>query len=177
MRVLKKLFFPSAPASAGAAYIALLGAARNPFFFGRWAVPDTLDGRFELIVLHLALLQHRLREIAGAKPFAQGISEAFINDMDRALRELGVLNPGRRIKRMSKAYHGRLQAYGVALTDHEQLKAALARNLYGTVAEGDVAVLDTVARYMQALAADLARAPDETIFNGAYAWPEPSALS
>lgn len=157
-------------------YIALLQAARNPFFFESLAVPDTLDGRFELVVLHLSLLQRRLHGIPGADPFARDIAEAFLNDMDRALRELGVLNPGRRIRRMHKGYQGRLQAYHQSMADRERLKAALARNLYGTIPQGDVDLLATVARYVEALAADLSVTPDAVLLAGDYAWPSPESL-
>jgi cytochrome b pre-mRNA-processing protein 3 len=57
---LQKWFIPKPPAEAQATYIALVAAARNPFFYTELAVPDTLDGRFDLIVLHLFLLQHRV---------------------------------------------------------------------------------------------------------------------
>ena len=59
---LRKWFIPKPPAETQATYIALVAAARNPFFYTDLAVPDTLDGRFDLIVLHLFLVQHRLIE-------------------------------------------------------------------------------------------------------------------
>lgn len=163
------------PKEAGEAYIALLAAARNPFFFRELAVPDTLDGRFELIMLALALLHHRLAAIDGSEPFRAALSEAFFEDMERALRELGVLYPDKRLKKMATAYAGRIQAYHTALGDTEALKAALARNLYGTVADGDVALLTRTATVVQRLRDALNTAPDATILNGHYVWPEPLA--
>jgi cytochrome b pre-mRNA-processing protein 3 len=137
-------------------------------------VPDTLDGRFELIVLHLFLLQQRLR--TEAPELARALSEVFFRDMDRSLREIGVSDTGvpRRIKAMAKAYHGRLQAY--ATQDADALRAALARNLYGTVAEGDTAHLDAIARYMAKAGAALAEASPQAIRDGGYVWADPSGL-
>ncbi|MDX2095075.1 MAG: ubiquinol-cytochrome C chaperone family protein [Alphaproteobacteria bacterium] len=178
---LRQLFIPKPPAGVEATYIALLAAARNPFFYEDLGVPDTLDGRFELIVLHLFLLQHRLvepRADTTTTAFAQFLSEAFFNDMDNSLRELGVADTGvsKRIKKMGAAYHGRLQAYSAGLADATVLRAALARNLYGTVAQGDVALLDRLGRYVETMAARLAQSEVDVILRGAYVWPDAATL-
>lgn len=169
---LRKMFIPEPPAAVEATYIALVAAARNPFFYTDLKVPDTLDGRFDLIVLHLFLLQHRLR--TESPDFAQFLSEAFFRDMDRSLRELGVADTGvsKRIQKMGKAYHGRLQAYAAALGEQEAMRAALARNLYGTVAEGDIALLDRMAGYVAAMQAKLAGTETATITGGMFRWPD-----
>ena len=145
-----------------------MNQSRNPYFYAALGVPDTLDGRFEMLLVHLFLLQDRLR--AEAPEFAQGLSELFFDDMDIALRELGIADSGvaRRIKQMGKAYHGRLQAYATA--DDELLKSALARNLYGTVAAGDPAHLSAMADYIRKHQAALAKVPAEAITGAAYAW-------
>lgn len=155
-----------------------MAQARKPFFYAELAVPDTLDGRFEMIVLHLFLLQHRLlREPTNAE-FARHLSEAFFDDMDRSIRELGVADTGvgKRIKAMGKAYNGRLQVYEAGLNDADAMRAALARNLYGTLGEGDVAVLDRMRRYMAAQVAALDAAPTDSIVGGHYAWADPTTL-
>ncbi len=175
LRAWKKLLVPpERPLEASAGYIALLKAARNPFFFEHFAVPDTLDGRFELIMLHMSLLQHRLNSDPVMVDFAQAITDECFIDMDRALRELGIFNTARRLKRMVKAYHGRLQAYSQSFAEPELLKAALARNLYGTMKDGDVALLDKAARYVRQVHAHLTTTPDTIILSGHYSWPEPA---
>jgi cytochrome b pre-mRNA-processing protein 3 len=159
---------------AYAAYIALVKQARNQFFFTTLGVPDTLDGRFEVVVLHMFLLQHRLRE--DSPDFARFMSEVFFEEMDASIRELGIGDTGilHRIKKMGKAYHGRLQAYADGLAkDNEVLKAALARNLYGTVEEGDVAQLEAAAQYLRRMHAALAATDTATLTSGHYAWPAP----
>ena len=105
-------------------YIALVAQARHPFFYESLGVPDTLDGRFELIVLHLYLLQQRL--LGRAEEFHRQIGELFFMDMDSSLRELGVADSGvrHRIKAMAKAYHGRLQAYTSATGDPQAMRHA-----------------------------------------------------
>src|SRR3954469_17643296 len=94
LAALRRLLLERPPETARAAYIALLAQARNPFFFERLGVPDTLDGRLELIVLLLFLLRQRLHAVPQAFPVARGLSEEFFADMDRSLRELGVIDTG-----------------------------------------------------------------------------------
>lgn len=174
----QSIFRKRPPAAVREAYIALVAQARNPFFFTTLGVPDTLDGRFEVIVLHMFLLQHRLR--ADDEAFARFLSEAFFEEMDASIRELGIGDSGvlHRVKRMGKAYHGRLQSYaaGLSETDDEALKAALARNLYGTVEAGDTAQLAAAAHYLRGMDAVLARTETATLTSGRYAWPEPAAI-
>jgi cytochrome b pre-mRNA-processing protein 3 len=177
---LRRWFIPRPPEAVAATYIALVAAARNPFFYTDLAVPDTLDGRFDLIVLHLFLLQHRLvtEKTPESEKFGQFLSEAFFADMDSSLREIGVADTGvsHRIKKMGKAYHGRLQAYTAGLGDAMQLRSAIARNLYGTVAEGDVKLLDRVALYIGDVVDSLNDTGVNIILEGNYRWPDVSAV-
>ncbi len=177
--LLRRWLAPDGSPTVEATYIALVDAARNPFFYTGLSVPDTLDGRFEMIVLHLFLLEHRLVMGADAdaesRAFAQALSEHFIADMDRSIREIGVADTGvhRRIGAMGKAYHGRLQAYTASLAEDDALRAALARNVYGTVAEGEVAHLRRLAEYTRAMVQALAETPMHEVVRGMYRWPAP----
>lgn len=155
----------------------MVAQARKPFFYADLGVPDTLDGRFEMIVVHLFLLQHRLlRELAHAD-FARALSECFFRDMDRSLRELGVADTGvaKRIKRMGQAYNGRLQVYEDGLQNPDAMRAALSRNLYGTMNEGDVGQLDAMRHYIDDEVKKLDAATTELVVSGHYAWEEPAA--
>lgn len=136
-KALKKWLFPSEIQEATLQlYTQLVEKARNPVFYTDYQVPDTLDGRFEMILLHLFLHNH-------AHPDTQterALGEAFFQDMDRSLREIGVSDTGvgKRIKRMARAYFGRLKAYAEAYPDNQTFAEAIARNVYGTVqAPGD----------------------------------------
>ncbi len=118
-----------------ALYAAAVAAARDPWFYAALGVPDTLDGRFDLIGLHAALLIHRLQGDAAPGPeLAQAVFDAMFSDMDQNLREIGVsdLSVGKRVKAMWEAFHGRARAYAAALdaNDPAALAAALARNVW-----------------------------------------------
>lgn len=175
--IIRSLWVPKPPEAVNSTYIALVAAARNPFFYTHLHVPDTLDGRFDLIVLHLFMLQHNLQQRGDAAclQFSQQLGEAFIRDLDANLREMGVADTGvgKRMKLMGKSYHGRLQAYSLALSDDEQLKSALARNLYGTMPEGDVSALTRMAHYVRSTLDALHAVDASVIFSGALTWPQP----
>ena len=118
-----------------ALYAAAVAAARDPWFYTALGVPDTLDGRFDLVGLHAALLIHRLQRDAPPGPeLAQAVFDAMFSDMDQNLREIGVsdLSVGKRVRAMWEAFHGRARAYAAALDadDHAALAAALARNVW-----------------------------------------------
>ena len=126
-------------------YTAAVGAARDPSLYGPGAVPDTLDGRFDLIALHVALLVRRLRGDADPRGpgLAQAVFDAMVADMDLSLREMGVgdMSIGKRVKRMWEAWHGRARAYEAALEagDRPGLEEALSRNVWrGEAPDGAV---------------------------------------
>ncbi|WP_426957609.1 ubiquinol-cytochrome C chaperone family protein [Muricoccus radiodurans] len=123
-----------------ALYTAAVTAARDPALFGPGGVPDTVEGRFELVCLHAALLIRRLRGDADPRgpALAQAVFDAMFSDMDLNLREMGVGDNvvGRRVKRMWEGFHGRARAYEAALVagDRPALEEALARNVWAGAA-------------------------------------------
>jgi cytochrome b pre-mRNA-processing protein 3 len=140
------------------AYRRVVEQARQSVFFAEFGVPDTLDGRFELICLHAFLYLYRLKsERPRASMLAQAFFDAMFVDLDRALREMGTgdLRVGREVKRMAQGFYGRIKAYeeGIA-ADDTVLGAALARNLFGTV-EGPLTHLGAMSRYVRGAADDL----------------------
>ncbi len=163
-------------------YGAAVAAARDPWFFGpEVAVPDTLDGRFDLVGLHAALLIRRLRTDADPRgaALAQAVFDAMFADMDVNLREMGVgdLVVGKRVKRMWEAFHGRALAYEAALDagDRAALAAALMRNVWraepGAAPPPDGAT--RLAAQAEAAAAALASQPFETLLGGEARFPLP----
>jgi cytochrome b pre-mRNA-processing protein 3 len=118
-----------------ALYTRSVEAARAPVYFERLGVPDTLDGRFDLIGLFAALTIRRLRNAPppGAK-LAQSVFDAMFADLDFTLREMGVgdLSVAKRMREMWEAFHGRALAYDAPLTetDHTKLAEALGRNVW-----------------------------------------------
>jgi cytochrome b pre-mRNA-processing protein 3 len=148
-------------ATVDAAYARIVARAREPSFYTGWGVPDTLDGRFELLALHAFLVLHRLRGQGDeAADFAQALFDTLFADMDRGLREMGVgdLGVGRRVKDMAKAFYGRITVYAQGLHDEKTLVAGLRRNLFGTV-EPTEQVLASAAAYLRRQAAALQAQP------------------
>lgn len=141
-------------------YTASVAAARAPSLFGTIGVPDTLEGRFDAIALHVALLVHRLRHDPDprGRDLAQAVFDAMFADMDLNLREMGVgdMSIGRRVKTMWEAFHGRARAYEEAMgaagmAESAPLEAALARNIWrGEPPEGAPALLAARARRIAA---------------------------
>jgi cytochrome b pre-mRNA-processing protein 3 len=117
-------------------YGSAVRAARDPALFERLGVPDTLDGRFDLLGLHAFLLIDRLRrEPPEGTKLAQAVFDAMFSDMDVNLREMGVgdLSVGKKVKQMWEAFHGRCAAYAAALEPDapvDALEGALLRNVW-----------------------------------------------
>ena len=126
---------------------ALMAQARQPAFFERLAVPDTMDGRFDLVALHAWLVLDR---IAGELQLTQALIDEVFLGFDEALRELGTGDVGmnRRLKTMASAFYGRLAAYRAAASP-EALAAAVLRNVYRG-APGWQAQAGALAAYAQA---------------------------
>lgn len=157
---LSKLFSRNSNADAAhALYGTAVARAREPVFYAALQVPDTLEGRFEMISLHVYLLLRRLK-VAGdsaADALAQAIFDLMFADMDRNLREMGAgdLGVGRRVKTMAQAFYGRVHAYddGLTVAGDDALAAAILRNVYAGADAGSSAAI--LAAYLRAAAATL----------------------
>lgn len=115
-------------------YGMIVAQARSPAFYRDFGVPDTVNGRFDLIVLHLALVLGRLRGSgADTEPLAQGLFDHFCRDMDGNLREMGIsdLKVPKQMKSIGEAVYGRLRAYDEALAAPglDALEKLVIRNL------------------------------------------------
>lgn len=174
--MLKRFFGPSrTDRVARTLYEAAVAQARRPEFYVHAAVPDTLDGRFDLLSLHVFLVFHRLRdEGPQAGAVSQAVFDHMFHDMDENLREIGVgdLSVGRKVKTMAKALLGRIAAYEPGLADQAVLTDALNRNLYRGKPVAAEAVAH-VARYMTAAVADLAGQDTAALLTGTVRFPEP----
>jgi cytochrome b pre-mRNA-processing protein 3 len=168
------------PATIDSLYGVIVAQARVPDFYEEFGIADDVDGRFELIVLHLALLTRRLDREAGGGTFGRALVDRFGRDMDDNLREMGVgdLSVPKKMKRMFEALYGRTRAYHSALqtasneTGSDPLAAALARNVYGG-RTGDVARL---AAYVRRAARELDAVDGGQIIAGRLAFPAPRAI-
>lgn len=148
-------------------YEAMVAASRQPVFYAQGQVPDSIDGRFDLMLLHAFLLFYRLRSQHGA--LAQQVFDMMFAHLDLSLREIGVGDTGvsKRIKHMGQSFYGRMAAYESALSDDVKLKAALSYNLFGTLEnEPDNRVMQAFVRYVRASLNAMAQQPDDDIRHG-----------
>ena len=160
-------------------YTAAVAAARDPWFFGEAVgAPDTLDGRFDLVGLHVGVLIRRLHrdpDPRGAEA-AQAVFDAMFSDMDMNLREMGVgdMSLAKRVKRMWEAFHGRAQAYEAALdaADRAALEAALARNVWRAGPDAPrPAGVPALAAHTERAAAALGSQPLAALLRGEVSFP------
>ena len=162
-------------------YRGIMGQARRAEFFTELGVPDTLDGRFELLALHAFLVMHRLKgRETGDTALSRELYEAMVNDLDRSVREMGVsdLGVGRRVTTMVCGINGRVRAYDRGLAEGgEALLAALDNNLYGTVHQVPAGALAAMAGYLQAAAALLAERSLEQLRREPPPFPPPPRLA
>jgi len=163
-----------------ALYGAIVAQARRPVFYLAYEVPDTAEGRLDMVLLHLALVCRRLG--AGgpeAQALSQDVFDMFCSDMDGNLREMGVsdLAVPRKMQKMGEAFYGRLDAYDRALAapDDAALAAALARNVLDGVAAGEPA--RRLAHYVRGAAAALDATPLGTLAAGQVRFPDPDAIA
>ena len=157
-----------------ALYGAIVAQARSARFYADWAVPDTVLGRFDMVLLHVVLVLRRLRE-GNDRTLTQGLFDAFCRDMDHNLREMGISDQGlpKHMQRVGEAFYGRAQAYEAALgaPGEGALSDALARNVYADVAAPQMAAA-ALAHYVRQAAALLGEQPLAALEAGTVRFPE-----
>lgn len=180
MLFLKRLFQPQPKRDEGRRlYEALAAQSRLPVFYAELGVPDSIDGRFEMLCLHAHAIFHRLRGRGErADQLGQAAYDAMFAGLDAALREMGVadLGVGRRIKIMTEALNGRIHAYDAALADEDAgaLPAAIRRNVYGTASPREDQIA-SLAAYQRALRAGLAEVDDASLSAARVSFPQVKA--
>jgi cytochrome b pre-mRNA-processing protein 3 len=157
-------------------YGAIVAQARVPGFYANYSVPDTVEGRFDMIVLHLFLFLRRIEgQTVAMSGLGQALFDRFCSDLDANLREMGVgdLTVPRKMQKFAEAYFGRSAAYerALAANDHNAGGLALARNIFAQ----DFATPSArrLSQYMFAAAAMLAASSDDAIGHGKFAFPNP----
>lgn len=166
MRLLQRLFGRPDRGTAPVLYQAIVARGRDTHWYTEGAVPDTIDGRFDMIAAIMSLVLMRLeQDEAGVIPSAL-LTEVFIEDMDGQLRELGIgdIVVGKHVGRMMGALGGRTAAYreGFAKGD---LSEALVRNLYRGEAPAPEALAHVIAA-ITALHEALGKADIESLIAG-----------
>lgn len=136
-------------------YAAILARAREPVFYEDFQVPDSVDGRFDMVALHVFLMLRRLkRDLPATARLSQALFDLMFVDMDENLREMGVgdLAVGRRVKDMAKAFLGRMAAYEAALAEGDgdaALVEALRRNVFRGKPPADIDRITAMAAYVR----------------------------
>lgn len=165
-----------------AIYGMIVAQAREPRFYRELGVSDTVNGRFDMLLLHLWLLLRQLKQIGEAsgvsqEPLSQGLIDRFCSDMDHNLRELGTsdLKVPRKMQEFGRAFYGRAAAYDRALAEGPEVLAlalALDKNIYNGT---DLAQARRLARYVAEATAALAALDETTVANGSWRFPSPVA--
>ena len=157
-------------------YGAIVAQSRQPAFYTHFDVADSMEGRLELLILHTFLVCHRLKgEGEAGRAASQAAFDAFLDDLDRTLRELGVgdLSVPKRMKKIGQAFYGRTAAYDAALNqDGNALEIALARNVLERDSADPAAA--RLATYVRAAVALLAETDVAGLLRGDITFPNPA---
>jgi cytochrome b pre-mRNA-processing protein 3 len=158
-----------------AIYGMIVTQAREPLFYRDLAVPDTVNGRFDLLVMHLWIILHRLRTVEGGVGLSQALFDRFCADMDANLREMAVgdLAVPKRMRTIGEAFYGRTAAYDRAFSEGaEALAQALCRNIL----DGEhIEQARRLSAYATAAIASLASQGDGALRAGSCSFPTPLA--
>ena len=161
---------------ADSVYAAIVAQARHPEFYRTLGVPDTLDGRFDLLVVHAFLFFRRLKgEGEGAARHGQLVFDAMFADLDQNLREMGVgdMSIGKKVRKMGSAFYGGTEAYDKGVDQYEAdptvLAEAVRRNVFSDDAAGEKA--RQLARYMIECTEMLQAQETDVLLRGQVAFP------
>jgi len=159
------------PGTIEAIYGMIVTQAREPIFYRDLGVPDTVNGRFDLLLLHLWLLLRRLRTVQGATELSQALFDRFCEDMDDNLREMGVGDQTvpKRMRAFGEAFYGRVQAYDQAIEGGvEALAAAICKNILNGAG---LEQAKRLAAYARATDADLGRTDEAALLRASFNFP------
>jgi cytochrome b pre-mRNA-processing protein 3 len=166
------------PDTISSLYGTIVAQARLPCFYREYEVPDTVNGRFDLLILHMTLVLDRLGDDPQLRELGQALFDHFCTDMDQNLREMGVgdLAAPRQMQRVGEAFYGRARAYraGLATDGQQALVAALERNIYGQNTTGCAAAAH-LAAYVRGTVGELKALPASQILAGTLTMPNPTA--
>jgi cytochrome b pre-mRNA-processing protein 3 len=160
-----------------AIYGMIVTQAREPLFYRDLGVPDTVNGRFDLLVLHLWMVLRRLKSVEGGTAVCQALFDRFCDDMDANLREMGVgdLTVPKRMQAFGEAFYGRSAAYDLAVTAGEEpLAQALCKNI---LSGEQIESARRLAFYVDSAIASLAGLDDATLQSGSWRFPLPARVS
>jgi cytochrome b pre-mRNA-processing protein 3 len=167
---------PRAPmrGTIDAIYGMIVTQAREPSFYRAFGVPDTVNGRFDLLVLHLWMVLRRFRSVAGTANISQALFDRFCEDMDANLREMGVgdLTVPKRMQAFGEAFYGRTAAYDTGFAaGGDMLAEAVCKNVLN--GEG-LENAQRLATYAKIVIARLDGLDDSALLAAAWTFPAPA---
>jgi cytochrome b pre-mRNA-processing protein 3 len=168
------------PTIIAALYGMIVAQARSPAFYRTYGVPDTVNGRLEMLLLHTFLFVRRLRsEPAAIRALGQEVFDLFCQDIDGNLREMRVGDlavPGQ-MRQIGEAFYGRAAVYDAALTagDAAGLEDALMRNVFS--GPSDSAGARRLAAYMSEAERCLTAQGAADFSQGRIVFPDPGLLT
>jgi cytochrome b pre-mRNA-processing protein 3 len=145
MSLLKRLFGNAEPdpkLNLVPLYNQIVAKARLPHWYIEGQVPDSIDGRFDMIAAILSLVLLRLEDDKASAQDMAYLTEVFVDDMDGQLREVGIgdMIVGKHIGRIMGAVGGRLGAFREALAEPTKFDDVLLRNVYRSAAADPAAL-------------------------------------
>ncbi len=149
-------------------YEAIVAAARRPHFYAEWGVPDTVDGRFDMIALHTFIVLDRLKN---EKQLAQALVDHLFRDMDRSLREMGVgdLSVGKKVRKIAESFYGRIEAYRAAIAaGDDKIEDAISRNIFAGTERADA---KSLTRWFQSARSSLGNQQTAALASGKAEFP------
>jgi cytochrome b pre-mRNA-processing protein 3 len=162
------------PGTIETIYGMIVTQAREPLFYRDLGVLDTVNGRFDLLVLHLWMVLRRMTSVEAGAGLSQALFDRFCEDMDANLREMGVgdTTVPKRMRAFGEAFYGRVAAYDLALdAGREPLALALCKNILNG---GQLDKACRLAIYAEAALADLAAVDDTALLGGSWKFPSPA---
>jgi cytochrome b pre-mRNA-processing protein 3 len=170
---------PRGPDTISTLYGMIVAQARLPCFYRDYAVADTVNGRFDLVVLHLTLVLDRFELDPALHAVGQQLFDHFCRDMDANLREMGIgdMSVPKEMQRIGDAFYGRSRAYLAALGADETQKLAevISRNVYESPPASQAAP-HRLAAYMRQAHHELAAQDSASLSAGTVRFPDPSGI-
>jgi len=157
-------------------YDAIVAQSRNPGFYIRCSVPDTLSGRFDMLVIHMFVVLQILK-LGGREGqlLAQEIVEAFIREMDTMVRDLGVSdrNVPKEVRKIAQLFYGQLLAYSTALQRNDTRLASEVWKSFQSSEGGEQAVAsESISVYIQQSIKSIQEMPLNMLLLGNIRFPD-----
>lgn len=156
-------------------YDAIMAQARLPIYYQTLGVPDTLEGRFSILTIHLFAVFRRLKSAgAEATATAQALADRFVADMDTVLREIGVgdLSVPKKVRKLVAGGANLIESYDrAAAAGGQALETVIADSLPLDGEEARAASAKLIP-YVNAMLEDLKTQPIEDICAGRIRFPD-----